>query len=262
MLDDLLAIFREEGIELEAQFRRASIQGKGTSQEVADYREHAVQALVQRFFPYPHRVTKGKIRDSFGGVSASVDCIVCNPNHPYTVDTQGKFTLLLAEGIDAAIEVKPNLADSKELTTGLAQGLSVKALKRANSPTIMQEAWIREHFSRVPFGIFAMSCKANPIDTLREVTDFYRDRKTPVLQQADFIAVNGVGIFRNLLHPKFLYGTMNIPEGTEWVLEEWGENTLAGFVLCMQQLAHASIKMQEDVLPMYIDRVGLSVRWR
>ena len=135
-MDDLYQLLREDGIELEAKFRKASIEGKGTSQEVADFREHAVQDFVARFFPYPHRITKGKLRDSFGAISDSIDCIVCNPNHPYTVDSHGKFRLLLVEGIDVAIEVKPDIASSAELRRGLEQGLSVKALKRASPPTL------------------------------------------------------------------------------------------------------------------------------
>jgi len=166
-VDDLYQLLREDAVELETKFRKASIEGKGTSQEVADFREHAVQEFVSRFFPYPHRVTKGKVRDSFGAISDSVDCIVCNPNHPYTVDSHGKFRLLLADGIDAAIEVKPDIGASSELERGLQQGLSVKALMRKVAPTLIHEGWQYDRACRVPYVVFAMRCKANPLDTLK-----------------------------------------------------------------------------------------------
>jgi len=252
-MEDLYALLREDAIELEARFRKASIEGKGTSQEVADFREHAIQDFVARFFPYPHRITKGKVRDSFGEVSDSVDCIVCNPNHPYTIDSHGKFTLLFAEGIDAAIEVKPDIASAAELNRGLEQGLSVKKLARASPPTLDTEPWLVELARRVPYVIFSMRCKANPIDTGKEIVQFYNDHKTPPLQQADFVVVNNVGIFANYIHPRmYRWNIEGTTEKTGWFFEEWRANTLAGFIWRLQLLAHASIKLQDDVLPRYL----------
>lgn len=253
-MDDLYAYLRDEALKLEGEFRQASIAGRGTPQEVADITEQAVREFIGRFFPSPHKITKGKIRDSFGGISASVDCVVCNPNHPYTVDNSGKFRLLFAEGVDAAIEVKPDIGDAAELSTGLEQGLSVKALKRHNTPTLMRTPWIEEVARRVPFVIFAMRCKSDPIKTGREVLRFYSERKTPPTQQADFVAVNGVGIFMNFVDP-----SMNCwikapqpPEAGGWYFEQWEDDTLAGLVWRLQQVAHASIKQIEDVLPRYL----------
>jgi len=262
-VDELFELLREDGIELESKFRSASIQGKGTSQEISDFREHAVQDFVARFFPYPHRITKGKIRDSYGAISDSVDCIVCNPNHPYTVDTHGKFRLLFAEGIDVAIEVKPDIASSAELFRGLEQGLSVKALRRADAPTLMRMPWHVEHAHRVPFVIFAMRCKANPMATGKEIAAFYAERGTPVTQQADFVVVNNVGIFVNFIDASmYCWGNKDsVSVHTGWFFEEWADNSLAGFVWRLQRLPHASIKLQEDVLPRYLTPKGVrSVR--
>jgi len=262
-MDELFELLREDALELEAKFRKASIEGRGTSQEVADFREHAVQDFVSRFFPFPHRITKGKIRDSFGSLSDSVDCIICNPNHPYTVDSHGKFRLLFAEGIDAAIEVKPDLAASAELLRGLEQGLSVKTLRRATAPTLMLMPWNVERAHRVPYVIFGMRCKADPMATAKEISAFYSAKGTPVTQQADFIVVNNVGIFVNFVDASmYCWGnTDQITDKTGWFFEDWAENTLAGFVWRLQLLAHASIKMQDDVLPRYLIPKGIrSVR--
>ena len=257
-MEALYALLREDAIELESRFRKASIEGKGTSQEVADFREHAVQDFVARYFPYPHRITKGKVRDSFGAIADSVDCIVCNPNHPYTIDSHGKFTLLFAEGVDVAIEVKPDIGASAELARGLEQGLSVKNLLRADEPTITRIPWVVERSRRVPFVIFAMKCKANPIDTGKEIIEFYKSKGTPPVQQADFVVVNNIGIFANYLDPsQYGWQTTEQPaEKTGWFFEDWESNTLAGFVWRLQLLAHASVKLGEDVLPRYLAPQG------
>ena len=253
-MDDLYQLLREDAIELESKFRRASIEGKGTSQEIADFREHALQDFVARFFPFPHRVTKGKIRDAYGSIGDSVDCIVCNPNHPYTVDSHGKFRLIFAEGVDVAIEVKPDIAASAELIRGLEQGISIKALKRRNAPTLMRGGWSYDRAFHVPYVIFGMRCKSNPLDTLNEIAAFYASRGTPPLQQADFIAVNGVGLFVNYLDASmYCWGNKDsTSKHTGWFFEKWGDDTLAGFIWRLQMLAHASIKMQDDLLPYYL----------
>lgn len=251
---ELFRYIRHDAATLELKFEQASISGKGTSQEVAEFRENALQAFVRRFFPFPHRVTKGKVRDSFGAISDSIDCVVCSPIHPHTVDSNGKFQLLFAEGVDATVEVKPDIGATAELVRGLEQGLSVKALLRASEPTLTRTPWVVERAKRVPFVIFAMRCKRNPIDTGNEIVRFYRERGTAPLQQADFIAVNNVGIFKN-----FVDASMCPPwpgfekiEKIGWFFEQWGPDSLAGFLWNLQLLAHASVKMQDDVLPRYL----------
>ena len=104
-----------------------------------------------------------------------------------------------------------------------------------------------------------MRCKSNPLDTLNEIAAFYASRQTPPLQQADFIAVNGVGLFVNYSDPG-MYCWSNkasVPEHTGWFFEKWAENSLAGFVWRLQMLAHASIKMQADLLPYYLQPTAI-----
>jgi len=253
-LDDLYAFLREEAATLEREFKKASISGRGTPQEVADFREHAVEEFVGRFFPFPHRVTKGKIRDSYGAISDSIDCVICNPNHPHTIDSHGKFQLIFAEGVDAAIEVKPDISNNDELLRGLQQGLTVKALKRTTEPLLERIPWMVERAHRVPYVILAMRCKKDPMDTGKEIVRFYKEHGTPPLHQADFIAVNNVGLFNNCIDAS-QYRWNKLPgdaNKTGWFYEEWAEETLGGFLWLLQLVAHASIKMQNDILPSYL----------
>jgi hypothetical protein len=254
-MDDLYRLLREDSLELESKFRRASIEGRGTAQEIADFRENALQSFVSRFFPFPHRVTKGKVRDTYGVIGDSVDCIVCNPNHPYTIDSHGKFRLLFAEGVDVAIEVKPNIGDHLELKRGLEQGISIKALKRRVVPSLAQQGWEFERAQRVPFVIFSMRCKSNPLDTLNEISEYYKQNKIEPIQQADFIAVNDIGLFVNYLHESMYCWNNKAATNarTGWFFEKWERDTLAGFIWRLQTLAHASIKIQEEMLQHYLE---------
>lgn len=59
-MDDLYQLLREDALQLSSEFRKASIQGHGTSQEIAEFRENAVQTFLARYFPFPHRIAKGK----------------------------------------------------------------------------------------------------------------------------------------------------------------------------------------------------------
>jgi hypothetical protein len=254
MTNAIYELLREDALRLASEFRKASIQGRGTSQEVADFREGAVQSFLERYFPFPHRIAKGKVRDSFGAVAASVDCVLCAPSHPYTVDAKNKFTLLFAEGVDAVVEVKPNIGDKHELVRGLRQGLTVKALRRA-STAFRSGHPLEEWGRRVPYGIFAMEAKANPFETAFEVLDFYQENKIPPLDQADFIVVNGVCVLSNFVQATLNpwdVGSADFPNATGWFFEGWGEDALVGFLWRLHSVAHASMKMQEDVLPRYL----------
>lgn len=254
-MDDLYDLLREEALQLNSEFRKASIQGRGTSQEVAEFRENAVQAFLGRYFPFPHRIAKGKVRDSFGNIAASIDCVICAPNHPYTVSTRDKFSLLLAEGVDSVVEVKPNIADRAELHRALEQGLSVKKLRRATTSTLHEYGLLGDWAKRVPFGVFAMQCKAAPIETGFEILEYYETHGVAPLDQADFIVVNDVCVFSNFvdksLNP-WKVAEAGYVNHQGWFYEGWGQDSLAGFLIRLHRVAHAALKMQEDVLPRYL----------
>ncbi|HCR1230600.1 TPA: hypothetical protein ONA11_004625 [Pseudomonas aeruginosa] len=252
-MDDLYQLLREDALQLSSEFRKASIQGHGTSQEIAEFRENAVQTFLARYFPFPHRIAKGKVRDSFGSIAASIDCVICAPNHPYTVSARDKFSLLLAEGVDSVVEVKPNIADKAELHRALEQGLTVKKLRRATTLLFRKHHPMSEWVRRVPFGVFSMQCKASPIETGFEILEFYQERGIDPIDQADFVVVNDVCVFSNFvdnsLNP---WNVEGFPNKTGWFYEGWGKDSLVGFLMRLHQVAHAGMKLQEDVLPRYL----------
>ena len=229
-MNDLYDLLREDALQLSSEFRKASIQGKGTSQEVAEFRENAVQAFLARYFPFPHRIAKGKVRDSFGNIAASIDCVICAPNHPYTVSVRDKFSLLLAEGVDSVVEVKPNIADRAELHRALEQGLTVKKLRRSTTSLLHDGHPMSEWAKRVPFGVFAMQCKASPIETGFEILEFYLERGIEPMDQADFVVVNDVCVFSNFVDRSLnCWNTTGYPNQTGWFYEGWGKDRLGSY---------------------------------
>ena len=61
MNNELIELLRYEGPELSRESEKASISGRGTSQEVADFRENSLREFVGRYFPLPYRLAKGNI---------------------------------------------------------------------------------------------------------------------------------------------------------------------------------------------------------
>jgi hypothetical protein len=259
-MEDLKQLIRTDAKELELQFERATTQGRGTPQEISDFRENAVQGFLANYFPFPYRIAKGGILDHTNTRSASIDCILVNPNHPYTIDRREKFKVILADGVDAAIEVKPDISQTSELYRGLKQGVSVKELRRANSPILLKRGKPQElidYSLRVPFFVFAMKAKKNILDTATEILDFYKQEGVQRLDQADAIIVNGEGIIANYpVEGRFNWQAMNGPSTTGWFFENWRDDTLAGLLF---KLTHAfsAASIQAPILTHYFKFIQL-----
>ena len=103
-MNKLLELLKIESTEITASFQKASLEGEGTPQEVADRREETVKSFFEKYFPFPYRIVKGNIIDTYGARSNSIDCIVLNPSHPYTIDpSNNKASIIFADGVDYAI---------------------------------------------------------------------------------------------------------------------------------------------------------------
>lgn len=95
-----------------------------------DSKELTVSQFIERYLPSDYKVKKGIIY-SLDSQSNNIDCVVLAPNHP-ALNTPVR-EVILAEGVYAAIEVKPDitvLTDKGEFNRGLSQIRSVKNLSR------------------------------------------------------------------------------------------------------------------------------------
>lgn len=142
--------------------------------QTAGAREQSVTGFLESYFPPNWSVKKGPIYDNHGNVSAEVDCALCVPEHP-PCSTPNR-DLILAEGVYAAIEVKPDirsLTDESEFARSLKQAFSIKRLKRVirlASPG-NRKSWPDE-MHRIPYIIFA-----ERISDLKKSAEFLNSQK-------------------------------------------------------------------------------------
>lgn len=259
-ISQLIQILKNESKQILEEFKLASIQGDGTSQEVADFRENVVQSFVARFYPQSHIVSKGKITDLDGNQSASIDCLILNPAHPNLIDSKGKFRLILADGCDAAIEVKPNIARKDELHRSLEQGISVKKTKRTNSSILLQnrcKAEILEHALHIPFIIFSVKA-FSPQKLYSEIINYYSIQSTPIELQIDAICILGIGILKNIKYKELNHWSANFPMGQNsgWYFEKWEELTLIGFLLHLEQSYSSFPDISEPVMSRILKKIS------
>lgn len=251
MGNKLVKLLKLEGTEILTAFQKASVQGKGTPKEVSGFRENHFNNFISNYFPFPHRVTKGIITDSFGNQSNSIDTVLIGPNHPYTIDSAGKFSLILAEGVDAAIEVKSDVSAKTELLCGLNQIESVKKLRRANVPVVLKSKHsqqILEYARTIPTFIFSVTANVDPITTAKNVVKHYKKEEISLENQVDFIVINNVGIIANY---KYLEISKHKNNEIGFFYEEWRELTLAAFLLKLNQSFSGQIKLSKPILNYY-----------
>ncbi|MGA2518778.1 MAG: DUF6602 domain-containing protein [Thermodesulfobacteriota bacterium] len=259
-MSQLLEILKAEGRRITEEFRLASEQGDGTSQEIADFRENAVQDFISRFYPASHIVSKGKITDLEGVQSNSIDCLVLNPAHPNLIDAKGKFRLIFADGCDAAIEVKPDLARTDELHRALEQGISVKKTKRSKSPLLLplkKRPHILEHSLHIPFYIFAVK-SFDPPDLYEKILKYYNDNGVCKEQQLDGVCIINVGILKNIKHKELNFYSEPPPIGQNegWYLEAWGESTPLGLLLSLEHSYPSFPNLAEPIMKRLLKKIG------
>jgi hypothetical protein len=262
-LSQLLDILKAEGRAIIEEFNLASKQGEGTPQEVADFRENAVQSFITRFYPQSFVVSKGKITDLDGAQSDSIDCLILNPAHPHLVDSKGKLRLIFADGCDAAIEVKPNLSRTDELQRGLEQCITVKNVLRSKTAIMLSKnkpAHIIEHSLHIPFFLFAMKT-FDPEKLYLKITEYYRQKSTPLEQQVDGVCISNVGILKNIKHNELnFYGEQYpIGQNTGWYLEKWKEATPLGLLLTLEYTFPSFPEMADSIMKRVLRKISRTV---
>lgn len=251
---DFLNLIEFETDEISHLFRKASAEGKGTPQEIADRRESVVKKFLEKYFPFPYRVAKGNIIDSYGLRSNSIDCIVLNPCHPFTVSNENNFSIIFSDGVDIAVEVKPNLGNQKELFRSLEQVRSVKQLRRKKSG-IHRKIGTKLDSERdltskqIPTIIFCEKAYSK-IDTLiNKVGKYYIEKQIQKREQFDMIVINGEGILFNSRK------NMNIFFGDSWeglFFVKYEKKTLAMMLFYLNKFPQCDLKLGPSVINFYM----------
>ncbi len=247
-MNKLIELLQVETKEIAASFAKASIEGEGTPQEVADRREEVVKKFLEKYFPFPYRIVKGNIIDSFGIRSNSIDCIVLNPSHPYTVDPiNGKASIIFADGVDYAIEVKPDLSQKKEVERALEQIRSVKKLTRirkglAKTPDEIERA------KRIPSFIFSDKTYVDIRTLISNIVDYYVANAVPKEEQFDMIIINNQAIIINYGQKTKFYKKDIDAIG----ICNTREDTLATFLILMNMIPKTEPEIDKNILGIYL----------
>ncbi|MDO1500103.1 hypothetical protein Q2T40_08155 [Winogradskyella maritima] len=252
---DFLELIKFETDEINHLFKKASVEGKGTSQEVSDRREIAVKLFLERYFPFPYRVAKGNIIDSYGLRSNSIDCILLSPSHPYTVSNENKYSVIFADGVDVAVEVKPDLSNINEIHRSLEQIKSVKNLRRQKSGLFnMNKKHNDEQLltsKQIPCVIFGNKTYSNIETLIKNIGLYYLENKIQMREQFDMIIINGKGI---LFNSRSDYSISFSDEFQGLFFAELDEQTLAVFLFYLNIFPQCEMKMGEPVLNYYYQK--------
>jgi hypothetical protein len=253
MKNKLIELLKMEAEEIQTSFRKASIEGEGTPQEVADRREAVfVKSFLEKYFPFPYRVVKGNIVDSYENRSNSIDCIILSPSHPYTIDSKNdRASIIFADGVDFAIEVKPNLADKKEIARALDQIRSVKKLRRKRSAIIFKDNYNEEQIEnsyKIPTFIFSDKSYSDIRLLISTIVSHYIFYQVPVSEQFDFIVINNRAMIFNSRKNSYCYS-----KDLEGIyISETKENTLAVFLLWLNKIMRSEPEISPNILKIYL----------
>ena len=255
MENKLLKLLEMESKEISEGFKKASLEEEGTPQEVADRREEIFKEFMGKYFPFPYRIAKGNITDAFNKNSQSIDCIVLNPSHPYTIDTKNKkASIILADGVDFAIEIKPDLNSKIEIHRALEQILSVKKLRRIREQLLLKNKVSEkkyEYAKTIPCIIVSEKTYINERHLFEIIVDYYVENNVPPIEQFDMILVNGRFLAFNFRKESFLYDGEN--EGI--MFWDGGIDSLALFLFELNRLPQSMPLISSNILELYLKRL-------
>lgn len=126
----------------------------------SDRKEKIVKDFFESFFPSEYKISRGEIFD-YNNISNSIDCVIKTPNHP-NLKTPMRPEIIIAEGVYAAIEVKPDISvlnEKSELFRGLKQCKSVKKLTRNIKLSQIEKMDSNLDYKKIPFIIFSKKSK-------------------------------------------------------------------------------------------------------
>ena len=263
MSNKLLELLKIESAEIQQSFKKASVEGEGTPQEVADRREAIViNKFLAKYFPFPYRIVKGNIIDSYERRSNSIDCIVINPSHPYTIDSgNDRASIIFADGVDYAIEVKPNLVDKGEIERSLEQIRSVKKLRRKRTGLIYPKKHSAEQIENaktIPTFIFSDKTYADIKLLITYIVEYYISNNVPLSEQFDFIVINNRTMLFNSKRNSYYY--LNEMDGI--LFTQTNENTLALFLILLNKLTKSQPDISPSVINFYISDKDFEIKFQ
>ncbi|MCK4661383.1 MAG: hypothetical protein KAT68_00850 [Bacteroidales bacterium] len=134
---------------------------KGDRKQTGDKREITIQDFIKQYFPPSFVVKKGKIFSN-DFTSNEIDSVILTPNHPMLKTPMRE--IIIAEGVYAAIEIKPDistLTENSEFERGLKQIKSVRQITRKYQGTN------DSNFIKIPSILFSIKSNKKPIEVVK-----------------------------------------------------------------------------------------------
>jgi hypothetical protein len=163
----------------------------------------------------------------------------------------------MADGVDAAIEIKPDISIKAELYKSLTQATTVKKLRRVKGAILL--TWDKtpeqlEHSKQIPSFVFSLKAKANIKDTIDEIRTFYKDNAIVKKDQVDYIVILERGLIVNhkYIADTPLRDTASGEKLTGFAFLEYGVDTLAAFLIALNRVPHASASMHGAIIEHYL----------
>jgi len=157
-----------------------------------DSKEYSIQEFVAAYLTGEYRIEKGCIYSTTDN-SDNIDCVILAPNHPML--TTPKRKIILAEGVYAAIEVKPDIKNKHEFERALKQVKSIKKLNRRTYVPALGRP--RPNFeNKIPAIIYSAK-SLDPDDLHQFLREKIADGTTTIEELPDMILTldNGLYVF-------------------------------------------------------------------
>ncbi len=224
------------------------------TKQTGEAKELTVKEFLESFFPSNYNIRKGLIY-SQSESSREIDCVILAPNHPPMVTPIRE--VIIAEGVHAAIEVKPDistLTENSELYRGLMQIQSVKRLRRKIAYLSTNDL---PADNEIPCAIFAAKSRPH-----HEIVEFLVEiiKKGSILpnELPDIIVTldNGILFHSSSLHTSIFRNLISLGEtstsGRGFIQFGVEHNTLAVFLLILYSVTPPEPHFSEPILKSYL----------
>ena len=231
-----------------------------------DHRELTVQQFIASYLTSDYQIKKGNIF-SKNSVSKNIDCVVLFPNHP-KLNTPVR-EVIIAEGVYAAIEVKPDIAtltEDSEFHRGLLQIQSVKQIERKRVHFDFSFMGGRgkqsDYFNKIPSIIFSFKSQdlVNVIEYMRKL---YVDKVVSDVELPDIVISIDQGIIfycpsirETIFKPYLDHLCHNYPDRVIVEINETGNRQLTWFLRLFLALPKPSLALSTSILYDYLQLEG------
>ena len=232
------------------------------TKNTGDSKEVTIKQFLESFFPASYVINKAQIFN-LEMCSQEIDCVIKAPNHPVLLTP--KREVILAEGVYAAVEIKPDISTltvTSEFHRGLGQIQSVKRLKRT-LPILFTEGYVPEDLQTIPCVIFSKKSR-NAESMIDYMKNCVLNETIKFNELPDLIVTLDNGIIFHSSHiektlfKEWVKQQSSVNEGEKYVhLKTSEETTLGMFLLILLCFKSPEPLLNEHIIKEYIKK-GLS----